>query len=196
LLEVPAGKGSLLILTTSWLPADSQFALSSKFVPFLYSILEQSGGIKTRLAQYLVGDEVALPTAEGAKPLSIITPDGKRSELPAETAQYAVTAPGIYTLVSLQATQRFAVNLDAAESKTAPLDMEELERLGLPLKHRTTVDPKKIEEKRRMLQATELEGRQKLWRWLLLTALVVLLLESWVAGRLVRPAPASPSPST
>src|SRR5581483_8909122 len=44
LLEVPTGAGRILILTSGWQPESSRLALSSKFVPLLYSILE-SGGV-------------------------------------------------------------------------------------------------------------------------------------------------------
>ncbi|MEI9893718.1 MAG: hypothetical protein WDN28_07405 [Chthoniobacter sp.] len=37
-------------------------------------------------------------------------------------------------------------------------------------------------------QAVEIENRQKLWRWLLVAALGVLLLETLFAGKLSRPA--------
>ena len=37
--------------------------------------------------------------------------------------------------------------------------------------------------------ATEIEARQKLWRWLIVAALVVLLLETMLAGRLARVVP-------
>jgi hypothetical protein len=40
------------------------------------------------------------------------------------------------------------------------------------------------------MQNAELENRQKLWRTLLLAALTVLLLETWLAGRTARRAPA------
>ena len=33
----------------------------------------------------------------------------------------------------------------------------------------------------------ELEGRQKLWRWLILAAISVLIVETWLAGRIKRP---------
>jgi hypothetical protein len=36
------------------------------------------------------------------------------------------------------------------------------------------------------LQNTELENRQKLWRWLLLGTIGVLLIETWLAGRTSR----------
>jgi len=40
LMEMPRGKGRLLVLTSGWQPSDSQLALSSKFVPLLFSMLE------------------------------------------------------------------------------------------------------------------------------------------------------------
>ena len=36
------------------------------------------------------------------------------------------------------------------------------------------------------VQNAELEGRQKLWRWLILAAIGVLIVETWLAGRLRR----------
>ena len=41
---------------------------------------------------------------------------------------------------------------------------------------------KKAEEQKARLQAAELEQRQKLWRWLLVTALTVLVMETALAG--------------
>ncbi|OHB65610.1 MAG: hypothetical protein A2Y77_11010, partial [Planctomycetes bacterium RBG_13_62_9] len=41
--EVPVGRGSLLVWTSGWRPADSDLALSSKFVPLLYCALEYGG---------------------------------------------------------------------------------------------------------------------------------------------------------
>jgi anti-sigma-K factor RskA len=36
------------------------------------------------------------------------------------------------------------------------------------------------------LQSAELERRQKLWRWLILATLAVVLVETWLAGRTAR----------
>jgi hypothetical protein len=38
------------------------------------------------------------------------------------------------------------------------------------------------------MQNSELENRQKLWRWLIVAALGVLIAETWLAGYLSRPA--------
>jgi uncharacterized membrane protein (DUF441 family) len=52
------------------------------------------------------------------------------------------------------------------------------------------------EDRKTRLQIAELENRQKLWRWCIVVALVVLLFESWLAGRgarrLAQPATAVP----
>ena len=81
---MPVERGRLIVFTSSWNPEDNQFALSTKFVPMLYSILEQAGGIKAQLPQYRVGDTVdlsALVAKAGSQGLNIGKPDGSRSQL-------------------------------------------------------------------------------------------------------------------
>jgi len=80
---------------------------------------------------------------------------------------------------------KFAVNLDAAESKTAPMPVDELERLGLPMKS-VEAAPALVAAKQETLHNAELEARQKLWRWLIVAALAVLLIETWLAGWITR----------
>ncbi len=191
LLEASVGKGRLLALTAGWHPADSQLALSSKFVPLLYSILELSGAVLTPLTQQFVGDTVPLAASTGQtnQPVTLRKPDGATVELPAGLTAFSQTdQPGIYALGTPR--KQFAVNLDASESKTAPLSLDELERLGLPLK-RPVLDTVKTAAQKAHLQNAELENRQKLWRWLIVAALLVILAETWLAGRLTRPAPAT-----
>jgi len=189
LVEVPGGKGRLLVLTSGWQPADSQLALSSKFVPLLYSMLELAGGIKARVAQIHIGDTVDLSgmtASTNTQPMTIHKPDGATVQLGEGETRFSQTdMPGIYTAGSDQQPVRFAVNLDAAESRTAPLPIDELEKLGVPLKRREVELARQIEQKR-LLRNTELENQQKLWRWLTVAALVLLLMETWVAGWLTR----------
>ena len=73
------------------------------------------------------------------------------------------------------------MNLDPQESNTAPLALEDLEKRGCRLASRVPaeVDPEQL----RQLQSQELESRQKLWRWLILAAIGILILETWLAGR-------------
>ena len=192
ILEIPNGNGRLLVLTSGWEPSDSQLAVSSKFVPLLYSILDLSGGIHTTLAQFHIGDEVnlaGLMPAVTASTISVRKPDGTMVQLAAGETRFSdADAPGIYSVATSQPPIRFAVNLDGAESRTAMLPGDELQRLGVPMKAREVALSTQVEQKRRLHDA-ELEDRQKLWRWLTLTALVVLLGETFVAGWLTRRAP-------
>jgi hypothetical protein len=185
LVDLPVGKGSLLILTAGWFPADSQLALSSKFVPLLYSMLEQATGARAEISHFRVGDEVALSAVGADNALTLRRPDGSTVPLTNGMTRFSQTdVPGIYTVES-QPPVRFAVNLDAAESKTAPLPVEELERLKVPMKPRD-VELSRQQERKRRLHNAELENQQKLWRWLIVAALVVLMLETWLAGWLTR----------
>jgi len=186
-VEVPVGKGRVLVLTSGWHSDDSQLALSTKFVPLLYSMLDYSGAATPPPIQYHVGDVVSLASTAGADAatLTVRAPDSSELTLAAGATNFSQTMmPGNYSVAS-QPPKRFAVNLDAAESRTAPLAVDELERLSVPMAH---VSPTVAHETKRKvrLQTAELEGRQKLWRWFIVATLAVLLVETWLAGRTAR----------
>lgn len=184
LVEVPRGRGRLLLWTSGWHPADSQLALSSKFVPLLWSLLEASGGTGGFNPQYAVGDPVPLPAAQAAGPVR--GPGGENLPLTPGQPFTGASAPGVYTVGTGATALRLAVNVDPAESRTAPLGADELERLGVPVS-RASLTPAAPVTPATLLGA-EAEGRQKLWRWLVAAALFVLLAETLLAGRAIRPA--------
>jgi hypothetical protein len=184
LVEVPVGKGKLWLLTAGWQPAESQLALSSKFVPLLYAILEQSGAGVGEARQYQVGDPVDL--SGDAESVTIRKPDASEVRVTRGERFTGTDQPGVYTVASMQPPLRFTVNLAPEESRTAPLSFDELERMGVPIGHQLQGASKQVQQRREHLQAAQLESRQKLWRWLIVAALVVLMSETWLAGRLTR----------
>jgi hypothetical protein len=192
LIQFPVARGTLLALTSGWHPADSQLALSTKFVPLLYAMLELGGASSVGPSQHTVGDSVQLGPTNASVAALVKRPDGREVSVPAGSRFTETDLPGIYSVNAGAGTvpHRFAVNLDPAESRTEAMPVEELERLGVPLKLRGTEVPIPAAVKER-LHSAELEQRQKLWRWLLIGALIVLVAETWIAGRLTRPAPAS-----
>jgi hypothetical protein len=178
--EVPVGKGKVYILATGWHPDDSQLAVSSKFVPLMWSLLELAGGAGTFVTQFSVGESVPL-AGEGAA-TAVRTPEGTSVNLEPKAADFAQTlAPGVYELSGGPRPQRFAVNLDPNESRTVPLGTDELEQLGLPVA-RTKAATETAVENKTFLQGIEAENRQKLWRWFIAATLAVLLFESALAG--------------
>ncbi|MEY4939191.1 MAG: hypothetical protein RIQ93_926 [Verrucomicrobiota bacterium] len=191
LVEIPVGRGRLFILAAGWQPEDSQLAVSSKFVPLVWSLLETSGGYLTAPSQYFVGDKVALPAERTS--LSVKAPGSDAATaLPASATEFGGTSqPGIYEFSTGAKVSRFGVNLDPGESRTAPLAADELERLGVPV---TPLAPAGADkpETRALLQAAEAENRQKLWRWFIAATLAVLLMETALAGRTARRAANQP----
>jgi hypothetical protein len=188
IVEVPSGKGRVVILASCWHPADSQLALSSKFVPLLYSLLEYSGASPPAPAQYFIGATVPLgtPVAMGSPPPGIQLPDGSNLTLQAGATNFSQTLwPGVYSIRSALGARRFAVNLEPSESRTAPLPADELERLGVPAPQSTPMASTEADRKAHLHNA-ELESRQKLWRWFILATLAALGMETWLAGRTAR----------
>ena len=176
-------------MTSGWNRADSQLARSSKFVPLMSALLDRRDPHPFEAEDHVIGDPVALPASavvEGSKPLVVHKPAGTVVSLPAGSTSFAeADEPGVYTIDLAAGPRSFVVNLDPAESKIAPLGVETLEQFGCRL-----VNPSRARVDRallRQMQNAELEGRQKLWRWLIVAAIGVLIAETWLAGRIKRP---------
>jgi hypothetical protein len=183
LLEQPLGKGTIRLMTSGWQPADSQLALSSKFLPILEEMIRRKDAVAIG-AQYSVGDAITVPATARAGDARIVDPSGKATSL-AEAATFAGTdRPGIYHLQISGQNIPVAVNLAPSESLTKPVPLEDLEEWGVKF-----TSPESVQaaiEQERILRNNELENRQKYWRWLLLGVLGLLALETALAGRLSR----------
>jgi hypothetical protein len=206
--EVPVGRGTLLVWTSGWQPSDSDLALSSKFIPLLYGVLEYGGTLADRQAQYFVGDAVPMPNQalSSAADMQIRKPDGTTLPLDKDQRTFAhADHPGIYTISdatpaanpqsAIRNPQFFAINLPAAESRTDPMPVEELEKLGVSISGlgfgmadlTRSANPQSAI--RNPKSFAEMESRQKLWRWVLIATLIVLLAETWLGGWLTRSGP-------
>ena len=178
ILKVPLGKGGVIVFTSTWRPADSQLALSSKFIPLLHAILDESSGLPPARAQYFVGDEIILPP--GAQSHTMRKPDGSEVPVPAGGKFAGTEQPGIYT--ASPGELRFVVNLDPGESRTSPLARDLLAALALPMDDRTASVATASDAGVHAL-ATEAEQKQKLWRWLVIAAVMFLLVETAIAAK-------------
>jgi hypothetical protein len=177
-------------MASGWSRADSQLARSSKFVPLMMALLDRRDPRPFDAEEHIVGDPIALPaTLDASKALTVHKPSGAIVTLnPGSTSFDRADEPGIYKVDSADGPRSFVVNLDAAESKTAALNVETLEQFGCRLANPTR---ERIErEQLRQLQNAELEGRQKLWRWIILAAIGILIVETGLAGRIKRARPA------
>lgn len=182
------GKGRVVLLTSGWHPADSQLALSTKFVPLLYGWLEAAGFRNEQTASLLVGDVLPLEAAT-----SIMTPDGQTlTPKPGDTIR--TETPGIYTLGK---DRLIAVNIAPEEGRITPMDLAKIRELGVRVEEgdMDATASAKAEDKER-LAITEQEARQRAWIWLLGSLLAILAWETWLAGRIrqgaLQPAYSSP----
>ncbi len=105
-----------------------------------------------------------------------------RCKVSRDDREFAGTdTPGVYSVTSGDKEERFAVNLDPLESRTSAVGTETLEQFGCRLVGATAVA--EHHQRRQYLHDVQLESRQKLWQWLLLAALGLVVTETWLAGR-------------
>ena len=190
--EVSVGKGKLLVWTAAWHPGDSDLALSSKFVSLIYSVLEYSGVMAARESQYAIGDAVPLPreVLTGSPRPAVRKPDDSQVELEESWERFAETdLPGLYHLGPASGGRVFAVNLPPEECRTAPLPLDDLEKLGVRLAGASENVFRETEQTRLLTGRLEIESQQQIWRRIGLILLMALLIEIWLAGWLTRPVP-------
>lgn len=176
-IEYPTAGGSLLVMTSSWHPKDSQLSLSTKFLPLLFSIFAEHGPQVTKPKQFFVGSPLPLEESE----TTITLPDGDTEERTAEQS-FRPVAPGLYRASNGQRTRSFAVNLRPSESELAPLETSSLAALGVPIDKPSSAEEMSGDNKR-ALRDREAEADQNLWRWAVLILLTMLVVESFLASR-------------
>ncbi len=186
ILDIQSGNGHVLLLASGWQPRDSQLALSTKFVPLLSGLLSRVSGGETLQAAYRVGETVRLPARQRSLTgIRVQTAKGEQMRLTADADSFEQTdTPGLYEMNLANHTHQFAVNLDSHESQTSVMPTEQLEQLGVMTTNAALEQA--AERRQRQLRDVELEGQQRVWWWLLLAALAVVLLETWLAGRVTR----------
>ncbi len=173
LVEVPVGKGQLYVWSGDWTPRASQWVLSSKFVPWLQRLIEKALGGAKSPSMILVGEAEQVLRGETAT-WQLVGSSRPESFTPQK--------PGLYRVSQGDSSHWVALNLPPQESRLDPLPYASWEKLGVPLKPRQSLASDQAKEQTiRSRTAAELEGQQKLWRWLLLVTALILATESLVA---------------
>ena len=175
------GTGKFWILLAGWQPSESQFALSTKFVPFISGLYRMATRVIPDPSSYRVGMSLNIPSDH-----RILDPAGNEviGEGLDEKASRTIvfSEPGIYRRVVLGGTESLlAVNLVESESNTSVGGLERLEKLGVVMSDRRPTIKK--DAARRQLRAVELESQQGWWRWVIVGVIGVLGLESLLCIR-------------
>jgi hypothetical protein len=186
LLQQSAGEGNLWLLTSGWQPASSQLGLSSKFVPILLGMLDPTGRTLSAQLVFSVGE----PITGGVPGQWVISnSEGARVEPTIVDGTVQLEEPGLYYLQEEQVRRQVAIQVPTSESQLTPLDVDAFEQYGIELgKVQSDAERKQAA---RQLQVTELERKQRVWQWLLLAGLIVLAVETALAGWFARRTSAS-----
>jgi hypothetical protein len=197
LIEATAGKGRVLLMTTS-LGADwTSLPLSSFYLPFLQSTvryLAETTAVHIKL-NLRPGEPIEAPIDEssGTHAVVVITPDG--DQRPAEIVRGGEQAiarfpetdqPGVYLMrVADQArpySLAFVVRPSTADSDPSPLTKQHWESLTRGFGF------EKLDPAERPLDAGSAadSGRRELWRWGLAGVLCLALVEMAVGRSIAR----------
>ena len=115
----------------------------------------------------------------------VIDPSGER-HIVSQGKSFAETSePGIYAFRRGGESWKVAVNIPPDESRTKPLTEDRLEQFGVQLGEQQPVEV--LQEQQRQMRNKELESRQKLWRWGVFAALMLVATETWLGGRQRQP---------
>jgi hypothetical protein len=192
-LQRRIGDGELTILTAGWQPAESQFALSSKFVPIISQLFSLATTRETISTDWVAGRNYPLPGGSSVKRRkfsSSMGDDEERSDKRFDNAStgsdggdFWTASPGVLELVDSDgASREVAINIASSESRTALMDYEEVSRYGASVREKPQTREEQVHAER-LLMATELESRQSLWWWLLAIVVVIAGCESLLCIR-------------
>jgi hypothetical protein len=183
LAEKKVGRGRVLIWTSTLDTLWNDLPLQPVFLPFVHQLVKHASGHVDSRPWYTVGEALDLSTFEelSGREAAVVTPSGEKLRLDASRRGLELSEPGFYEVRRLEAgggSRLVAVNFDASESDLSAVDPEELAA--------AVTQPGGLRDGRRAapaLTTEEREGRQALWRYLLMAALALLVAETVLSNR-------------
>jgi hypothetical protein len=184
LLERSLDSGRIWVMSAGWQPAASGLGLSSKFIPILMGMLDPQGRTRKKQLVYQVGEKMDVADLGDLRVL-----DAQRQPIDSTQFQWlqgklSIVSPGLFWLEGEELQRQVAIQIPTSESSLTPLDLDQFAQYGIGLGKVAT--DRERRESLRQLQVTELESKQRLWQWLIAGCLVVLAMETFLAGWLNR----------
>lgn len=182
-IEGSAGRGKVLLITTTLDTAWNDLPLTPMFLPLLRQMLEYLGG-RESAASYTIGQAFTTPADKDGSLPAIDSPSAKRIDDARRNSsgEQSLDAGeiGFYRLRYRDRDEFVAVNLDTKESDLAKLNVDELIASVSP----SADDVAARSAQSPVLTAEEREAKQRLWLPLLLTALLLFVSEAMIARRI------------
>ncbi|MDX1930692.1 MAG: BatA domain-containing protein [Pirellulaceae bacterium] len=177
----PVGRGNVWLMSSGWQPESSQLGLSSKFVPILLGMLDPTGKSLSAQLVYSVGDSIPV---DDLPDVVVTRADGSAVEVTPNGGTLQLAAPGLYNLQAAGMRRQVAVQVPTNEVQLTPMDVDVFDQFGVEMGKVKSDSERK--QSARQLQAIELEQKQRVWQWLLAAGLLVLAIETVLAGWFAR----------
>ena len=182
-VEGSAGRGKVLLVTTTLDTAWNDLPLTPMFLPLVRQMLEYLGG-REAASSYTIGQAFTTPADKDGSLPAVDSPGGKRVDDARKNSsgEQSLDASeiGFYRLRYRDRDEYVAVNLDTRESDLTKLNVDELVASISPAPGEANAQPAQSSR----LTAEEKEARQRLWLPLLLTALALFVGEAVIARRI------------
>lgn len=184
--EFRLGSGRIWLFASGWQPAESQLALSTKFVPLMLGIFRFSA-TEPRWPTSLYAGQ----TLDANPEMACLSPAG--SPIISNTNnQWELVQPGVYQFVQNGESKPVAVNVLPREFELSQMDPDRLEQLGVTTGSLPNADI--VRENQRLMRNAELEKQQQVWRWGIYFAIALIVLETiWSSISSARTSPATAS---
>ena len=182
LIEATRGGGKLLLFTSTFDASWNDLPLTPIYLPLVRQMTRHLGEHEER-AWNLVGETFTAAPAKDGTPPAVDAPNGERITDRKQTSDgeliVAAREPGFYRLRYAGNSDFAAVNLDGKESDLTRLDVEAF------VTATTGADPKAVAgaAAKERLSKEEIESRQRVWRLLLIAALLLFITEAVLARR-------------
>ena len=181
LVELPSGKGRVLLFTSSLGPSWNDLPLTPLYLPFVHQMVRYAGS-RPENSWYEIGQTFTVAKESQGSVPAVDTPTGTRmsENRVTPTGDLLITGrePGFYRLRYNARPDFAAVDIDGDEGNFAKLDFAQFVT-GVT----GGAGSAESTEAERKLGNEEVEGRQKVWWGLLLVAFLLLLAESAISRR-------------
>jgi len=204
LAERRTGAGRVLVWSSTLDATWTDLALQPVFLPFVHELVRYASGSTEAFESFTAGQVIDVTDARAMESAGlgqvaeaiassedrvVMTPSGGSTQLSdgesshflelSEAGFYEIRPPGRGDLRPVSV----AVNVDRGESDLTPLDPEEM---VAALRTGTDVASTADTERAMALRRADQERRQSWWRWLLLAAFGILIIETVISNRLSR----------
>jgi hypothetical protein len=182
LVEATVGRGHVLVWATTLDLSWNDLALKPVYLPFVHQLVREAAGYREQPGWMTVGQAIDVPAASNSTPLVVLGPDGQRQSPPEGASALGVEQAGFYEVRGAregQSLQVVASNVDLAESDLTRIDPAEVTVAvtGHPAGNgpggEVAAVPDEVQEQ-----------AQRIWWYLLLAGILLLIAESWLARRL------------